>query len=162
MMSEGRCARLLIVAALGLAFLFMAPDAKSDVQIAGLSDLNLGTWSGAGDLTGDIGHCVLNTATPSKYSIEASGDGTGGAFALLNGASSVPMQVSYNDGKGWAAMSANTPLANRKGLNSTKFTKCLNGTGAQMLIRVLVLGSDLSLASGGTFAGTLYLNVVPQ
>lgn len=160
-MSGYRGDRLLTVAALCLAFLLTGPEAKADVQIAGLSDLNLGTWSGAGDLTGDIGHCVLNTVAPQKYSVEASGDGTGGAFALVNGLSSVPMQVSYNDGKGWAAMSPNTPLGSRKGLNAAKFSQCMSGKG-QLFIRVLVLGTDLSLVDGGTYAGTIYLNVVPQ
>ena len=161
-MCKWRNRRFLAVAALSLAFLWAAPDAKSDVQIAGLSDLNLGTWGGTGDLTGDIAHCVLNTVPPAKFSIDASGDGIGGVFALINGTSSVPMQISYNDGKGWAALSPNTPLANLKGLNSTKFTKCMNGTGAQLLIRVLVLGTDLSLVGGGSYNGAIYLNVVPQ
>ncbi len=154
--------RLRAASILFFALLWIAPAARSDVQIAGLSDLNLGTWGGAGDLTGDIGHCVLNTVPPAKFSIDVSGDGAGGAFALINGVSSLPMQLSYNDGGGFVSLTPNTPLTNQKGQNSTKFTKCMNGTGAQLLIRVLVLGTDMSLANGGSYSGTIYLNVVPQ
>jgi len=137
------------------------PVAKADVQIASLTDLNLGAWPGAGDLTGDIGHCVLNTVNPGKFSIEAYGDGTGGAFALLNGLSSVPMSLSYSDGSGWVSLSPYTPVTNQKAMNSATFTKCMGGKG-QYLVRVLVLGTDLSAAGGGTYSGTIYLNVVPQ
>lgn len=145
-----------------LAFLWAAPDAKSDAQIAGLGNLSLGAWSGAGDLTGDIVHCVLDTTPPAKFSIEASGDGAGGAFALINGASSLPIQLSYNDGGGFVAMTANTALTNRKGQNSVKFTKCMNGSGAQLLVRILILEADMLAASGGNHSGTIYLTVVPE
>jgi len=144
-----------------LALLFTVPAARADVQIAGLADLSLGTWDGINDMTGDVGHCVYNSIAPGKYSIEASGDGAGGAFALVNGASSIPMQVSYSDGGGFVALTANTPLGGQKALNSTKFTQCMAGKG-QSLIRVLVLGTDLALANGGTYSGTLNLTVVPE
>jgi hypothetical protein len=143
------------------AALLAAPAARPDVQIAGLTDLNLGVWVGAGDMTGDIGHCVHNSDSPGKYSIEASGDGAGGAFALVNGASSIPMQVSYSDGGGFTTLTANTPLGGQKGLNSTKFSQCLAGKG-QFFIRILILGTDLAPADGGTYVGTLNLTVVPQ
>lgn len=144
-----------------LACLWAAPDAKSDVQIAGLTDLSLGTWSGIGDLTGDIGHCVLNTLTPAKFSIVASGDGAGGAFALINGASSLPIQVSYSDGGGFTAMTANTALTSQKAQNQVKFDKCVAGTGSQLQIRVLILEADMSAASSGNHSGTIYLIVSP-
>jgi len=139
----------------------LAPAARSDVQIAGLADLSLGTWDGVNDMTGDIGHCVYNTINPGKYSIEASGDGASGAFALINGASSIPMQISYSDGSGWQTLTPNTPVGGQKALNSTKFTQCLAGKN-QYLIRILVLGTDLATAFGGTYSGTLYLTVVPE
>ena len=157
-----RCRRFLAVAGLVLAFLWATPVAKADVQIASLNDLNLGTWSGIGDLTGDISHCVLNTVNPRRYNITASGDGAGGAFALINGASSLPFQVSYNDGGGFTTMTATAPLTNQGGYNPGQFNQCMNGTRAAFLIRVLILGTDMSVADGGPYTGTIYLTVVPE
>lgn len=158
-----RYRRFLGVAGLVLAFLWAAPDAKSDVKIDGLSDLNLGTWSGAGDLTGDITHCVLNTVAPRKFTIEASGDGAGGGFAVLNGAASLPIQVEYNDGNGFQAVTANTPITNQAGQNQTKFDACVLGTGTRLTLRILILGTDMSAATGGgAHTGTIYLTVTAQ
>jgi hypothetical protein len=161
-MYRGRFAeRCFVAAAVAALVLSNAPAARSDVQIAGLTDLNLGTWTGTGDLTGDISHCVQNTVAPGKYSIEASGDGSGGAFALINGVTSIPMQLSYSDGSGWSSLTPNSPLGNLKGLKSSGFSQCMSGKNPY-LIRVLILQSDLSLANDGTYGGTIYLNVVPQ
>lgn len=161
-MFERRYRRIFAVAGLVFAFLSVTPDAKSDVQISGLSDLSLGTWSGVGDLTGDIAHCVLNTVAPRKFSITASGDGAGGAFALLNGPSSLAIQLLYNPGNGYQAMTTNVALTNLSGQNQAKFDACVAGTGTRIMLRVQILEADMSAATGGgTHSGTIYLTVAP-
>jgi hypothetical protein len=51
-----------------------APQAAAQVQIGGLSDLQLGVWSGSGDLKGIVDHCVRGPRG-GRYAIQATGAG---------------------------------------------------------------------------------------
>lgn len=153
--------RSLIVAAILLTFVYAAPvaNAQANVQIASLGDVGFGTWSGVGDLTADVDHCVLHDTPPSKFSIVATGDGAGGAFVLVGPASNVPIQVLYNSGTGFRSLTANTALTNLSGQNQTKFDDCVAGTGTRLYLRVNILEADLLAADGGTHTGTITLTV---
>lgn len=71
--------------------------------IKGLNDINLGTWSGTGDMTGNDDICVLTNYFPfaiNNYIIRASGDGDGAdpsAFTLSNGAQDIYYRVFFTD-----------------------------------------------------------------
>ena len=91
-----------------------APALSAQVLISGLSDLQLGSWSGFGDLEGSDEHCVF--ARPGgRFAIAASGTGSGGAFVLQNGPGTLPFRVDYDDGSGWSQLDPGVPLAGQRG-----------------------------------------------
>lgn len=139
-----------------------APPLAAQVQISGLSDLALGSWNGTSDMEGEVDHCVLGNRG-GRFSIEATGDGSGNSFVLANGPVSLPYQVAYNDGSGWSQMSSGTPLAGQRGSqNAQQFGRCLDGSRPPERVRVRVLAQDLSGAIGGGYSGTLTLLVAPE
>jgi hypothetical protein len=91
------CGRRLVPWILWSVVMAHAPAISAQVQISGLSDLHLGSWSGVGDLEGVVDHCVLGPRG-GRFAIEATGAGSGGAFVLESGPGSLPFQVTYDDG----------------------------------------------------------------
>jgi hypothetical protein len=139
-----------------------APTLAAQVLITGLSDLDLGTWNGVSDLQGEDQHCVYG-GQAGRYSIEATGDGPGNAFALQNGPFSLPYQVTYNDGTGWSDMAPGRPLPGQRGApNLIQWLRCVLGRREPESVRVRVLAQDLSAAIAGGYSGTLTLLVAPE
>lgn len=138
------------------------PPLAAQVQITGLSDLDLGTWNGASDMAGENSHCVL-APRGGRFSIEAKGDGAGDAFTLQNGAFRLPYQVSYNDGSGWSPIVSGRPLSGQRGEpNPNQLQRCIAGTRSPERLRVLVLAADLSAVPAGGYRGRLTLLVAPE
>ena len=122
------CGRRLVPWIAWAMALTLAPEAAAQVQISGLSDLQLGVWSGSGDLEGVVDHCVRGPRG-GRYAIAGDRLGSGGAFVLLSGPGSLPFQVDYSDdGGGWSQMSPGVPLTGQRGApNQNQFERCLAG-----------------------------------
>jgi hypothetical protein len=159
-MSWGR--RLVPGIAWAWAVIF-ASDVAAQVQIGGLSDLQLGVWSGSGDLEGIVDHCVRGPRG-GRYAIQATGAGSGGTFVLLNGPGSLPFQVDYSDDDGgWSQMSPGIALTGQRGApNQNQFERCLAGQRSPQRVRVRVLAEDISAAVAGSYDGSLTLLVTPE
>jgi hypothetical protein len=139
-----------------------APPLQAQVMIAGLSDLALGQWNGSSDLEGEVEHCVLG-GPGGRFSIQATGDGPGNSFALLNSAATLPYLVAYNDGGGWSQLVSGTPLGGQRGSqNANQFRRCLDGSQPAQSVRVRVLAQELGAAIAGEYSGTLTLLVAPE
>jgi hypothetical protein len=149
-----------IASAMALVF---APEVAAQVQISGLSDLQLGVWSGSGDLEGIVDHCVRGPQG-GRYAIQATGAGSGGTFVLLSGPGSLPFQVAYSDdGGGWSQMSPGIPLTGQRGApNQNQFERCLAGQTSPQRVRVRVLAQDIGTAVAGSYDGSLILLVTPE
>jgi hypothetical protein len=157
------CGRRLVPWIAGAMALILAPEVAAQVQIGGLSDLQLGVWSGSGDLEGIVDHCVRGPQG-GRYAIQARGLGTGGAFVLLSGPGSLPFQVAYSDdGGGWSQMSPGIPLSGQRGApNQNQFERCLAGQRSPQRVRVRVLAQDMGTAVAGSYDGSLILLVTPE
>ena len=139
-----------------------ATAGSAQVWISGLSDLNFGSWSGIGDLEGEVEHCVLGPRG-GRFAIETTGDGPSGAFVLDGGPASLPFQVDYDDGSGWSQMDPGVPLTGQRGsANQNQFDRCLSGSRPPERIRVRILAQDLAGAVAGSYGGTLTLLVTPE
>mgnify|MGYP005840517281 CR=1 FL=1 len=127
------------------------------VRVSDLDDIDLGTYAGAGDLVGEDRICVYRNDPSTRYEVEAQGQGAGSAFVLGQGTASLPFEVEYDDGGGYAPVSAGRAMR-ASGADSDS-TACSGMDNAG--VRVRVRESDLLTADAGSYAGTLTLTVAP-
>lgn len=147
--------------------------------IFGLDDIDLGTWSGAGDLSGDEDICVAFNGTGPRflgqtdnYLLRATGDGTAGnpsAFTLSNGVEDINYRVILTDLNNQIELTAGNITtaqillnpgynANIAALAGGFATACVNPNAT-----ITVLIEEAELASGaGTHTGTLTLELAPE
>jgi hypothetical protein len=157
------CRRRLVPGIASAMALVFGPEVAAQVQIGGLSDLQLGVWSGSGDLEGIVDHCVRGPQG-GRFAIQATGVGSGGAFVLLSGPGNLPFQVAYSDdGGGWSQMNPGIPLTGQRGApNQNQFERCLAGQRSPQRVRVRVLAQDIGTALAGSYDGSLILLVTPE
>jgi hypothetical protein len=143
-----------------------AARAEGGVAVVGLDDLDLGRWTGRGDLVADDVHCVgvRPRHGPPRFNLEATGDGPGGAFELTNGVSRLPFSVRYDDGTGLRELRAGQLLAQLKGAPDTPgLRRCLRGDpAARHRIEILVHERDLARVTAGRFRGRIQLTIASE
>jgi hypothetical protein len=156
------CGRRLVPWILGALVATYAPALAAQALISGLSDLQLGRWNGISDMQGEVTHCVY--ARPGgRFSVAATGIGSGGAFVLRNGPRTLSYRVDYNDGGGWRQLNAGVPLSGQRGEpNLVQLTFCLLGQRPPERVRVRVLAQDLAAAPAGSYNGLLSLLITPE
>jgi hypothetical protein len=130
------------------------------VQISGLTDIQLGTYTGGADITGVDNLCVYSNT--GGYEITATGDGgTGSEFELNGTGHDVPYTVEWADSAGagtGSPMTSGTVLPGQGGTFTTP--DCGGGNNAQVI--VTVNSTDLLAAPAQAYAGVLTLLVAPQ
>jgi hypothetical protein len=131
------------------------------VRVTAVDDLDLGAWSGTGDLVVADDVCIWTTT--GGYNVTASGNGgTGTDFALTNGTESLTYAVKWGDSAGVATdnMTSGSPLGTQfSGANSTD---CNGGANLTATVEVEILDADLSGADSGTYTGVLTLVIAPE
>jgi hypothetical protein len=143
-----------------VCFLSFSAVASDKVIIRDLDDMDLGTWTGAAELSDESTHCVA--ASKHNFSIVATGSGAGGAFRVFNGAAEIPFQVYYKEKKNanLIQLTAGTAIHNLKGKKIKKKSPyCKNG---KQVVQVRMLGIDMAKVPAGAYSGTLSLMVTPQ
>jgi hypothetical protein len=142
------------------------PLAADGVAILGLDGVDLGRWSGRGDLAGDDPHCVAvaRRRGPPRFHLAAIGDGPAGRFELRNGATALPFTARYDDGTGPRTLEPGRTLAHLKGHPDTPgLQRCRRGDrGARNRIEIRVSERDLARVTAGRFHGRLHLMVLAE
>jgi hypothetical protein len=147
--------------------------ANLTARISGLTDLLLGTWSGAGDLAGDQNICIgrngagfFGTAT---YRIRAEGNGDGtdiNAFTLSNGVDLVYYNVFFNDQANLTGRQQLTGGLTLLGQTASGFSAILNllfgCVTRNANVSVVVPETNLAGAPSGNYAGTLTIVLIPD
>ena len=156
------CGRRLVPWILGAVAMAYAPALSAQALITGLSDLQFGSWGGISDLEGAVDHCVF--ARPGgRFSVAATGVGSGGAFILQNGPGTLPFRVDYDDGSGWSQLDPGVPLTGQRGEpNLVQLARCLLGQRPPERVRVRILAQDLAAAIAGSYGGSLTLLITPE
>jgi hypothetical protein len=131
-----------------------APTAAQNVQVSGLSDVSFGAITGFGaDLVRSQSICAYSGLLGGRYTVTASGSGTGGAFTLSNGAARLPYEVQWSTSAGQSSgtnLSANSPQSGQTMLLSCPV---LQATNASLI--VILRSTALSSATAGNYSGTL-------
>jgi len=146
-----------------LALMFASP-AAAKVRVSGLSDVNFGTIS---NLTIDAVNaqsiCVYSNGASNTYSIRADGSGSGGAFTLSNGVTTMAYTVRWNNQPG----QTNGTVLNTSALLSAQTTTaqnqtCASGVPTTASLIVTLPATPLSSAGAEHYSGTLTLIVAEE
>lgn len=133
------------------------------VRITDVQDLNLGTFTGSGDLSADDSVCVYTNLSAATYKITAVGNGISSAFTLKNAADvTIPYLVYWNDQpntSGEVELDSGVASGTQDGANTSSQT-CV-GPGNNANFRVRILEASLLAAPPEVYTGTLSLLVEP-
>lgn len=132
------------------------------VEVSGLSDVNFGQITNfQSDLRQAQSVCVAANSNGERYSVQASGSGAGGAFALSNGDYNLPYNVEWSPNAGQSSgvqLSSSTPLTSQ--VTSERGPRCKNGPSASLV--VVLRASETSKAQQGSYSGSLTLLISPE
>lgn len=140
------------------AILTVSIDIPDSVRVSQLNDIDLGTFSGL-DLNGSDSFCVFR-ASGLPYAVTLTGSGTGGIFSLTNGATEIPLTVTWNDGVGAVPVSPGVLLSTRVNSFSGN-SHCNNGAGNNATIGVGATAATVAASSptSGSYVGTITMIV---
>ena len=139
------------------------------IVLRGLRDFNFGTWStGDGTLIDNDNVCVGKTDFGNTYAIRASGDGNGldpSAFTLTNGTDQITYNVYWNDAPtatGNVPLTAGLILHGQSGSFISYLFNLFGFCFANANVEIEIPDTELSVATGGAYNGTLTLLVIPD
>lgn len=131
------------------------------VRVSGLSDINLGAWSGTGNLSGSTTFCIYSNTSSAGYTVTfLSANQSGSTFRLANaaGTSFVPYTVQFADSVSGAGTTVSTaPIS---GVGNNTQSNCGGVDDAQL--NVTVLAANLQGLPPQPFSDTITLQVAPQ
>jgi len=141
-------------------------------RVGGLNDIDLGTWSGAGDLTGSddlcIGRSGVGLFANGAYRVRLDGDGDASdvsAFTLSNGTDLLYYNVAFNDatGVGGTSVSGGAMLNAQTGFGFWQFLNVLFGCAVNNAnIEVSISAAELLSVPAGNYTGTLTVVLIPE
>lgn len=151
--------------ALALAAVTQPTAAEAQkVRITGLSDVNFGLISNLqADARRSQNVCLFSQSSGGRYSITATGSGTGSAFTLSNGSSSLAYEVEWNDQSGQTTGTSLIPTAAAAGRSSAATQQtCNSGPATSASLTIVLRSSALVEAREGNYSGTLTLLVAAE
>ena len=148
--------------------------------IFGLNDVDLGTWSGIGDMSADEEICVAVSSTlptflgqPRLYRLIATGDGSPSnpnGFTLSNGVADINYRVFLTDNNGQIEMLPGNITSGNEFIGTRAYNANINaffrGSANPCItpnatITILIEESELA-AGGGRHTGTLTLELAAE
>lgn len=144
--------------------LSISASVPNRVQLSGLNDVSLLNQDPATAALDAQNVCVWSNTSTKGYNVTATGSGSGNAFTLANGASSVPYSVEWSGNSGQTSgtpLTAGTALG---GLVSTATSAtCASGPSSTSSLIVRISSASLqTMQAATTYTGTLTLVVAPE
>jgi hypothetical protein len=153
-------------AASALLAMYAAPAAaqSNKVNISNLSDVVFGSLANVGvDAVNSQSICVYSSTATNGYQVTATGSGSGNAFAMSSGLSTLPYDVQWNASAGQSSGTQLTAGATLTGqISSANQKTCNSGPANSASLIVILRSSALSKASAGDYSGTLTLLIGPE
>ncbi len=141
-------------------------------RVSGLNDIDLGTWSGTGDLTGSDNLCIgrsgVGLFANGAYRVRLDGDGDASdvnAFTLSNGTDLLYYNVAFNDntGVGGTPVTGGVMLNAQSGFGFWQFLNVLFGCAVNNAnIEVSIPAAELLSVPAGNYTGTLTVVLIPE
>lgn len=158
-------ARLALSLALFLTAAAISSQAEAQkVRITNLSDVDFGLVSNLqADAKRSQNVCVFSQSTGGRYSITATGSGSGSAFTLSNGANSLGYEVEWSDQSGQSSGTSLAPNVTATGrVSAATHQSCNSGPAASASLIVILRSSSLTQAQEGNYSGSLTLLVAAE
>lgn len=152
------------IAVLLAAFFSPQPAAAQKVRISDLSDVNFGLIANLQtDARRSQNVCVFSQSAGGRYSITATGSGSGSSFALTNGANSLAYEVEWNDQSGQTSGTSLVPAVAVTGrVSAATQQTCNSGPPSTASLIVILRSSSLTQAREGNYSGSLTLVVAAE
>lgn len=133
-------------------------------RISGLTDVAFTNQDPATAASNAQNVCVWSNTATKAYTITATGNGTGSAFTLSNGTTTVPYSVAWAASKDQITGTALTAGTASSSLTSAATNQlCASGAAASASLIVGISTTDLgTMSAGSSYTGTLTLLVTPQ
>lgn len=144
--------------------ILITASVPSRARITGLSDVSFLSQDPNTAASNAQSVCVWSNTATKAYTITASGSGTGSAFTLTNGTTTVPYSVDWNATSGQTSGSALVAGTASGSLTSAATTQaCTSGPTASASLIVGITTANLgTMSAGSNYTGTLTLLVTPQ
>lgn len=157
--------RLALSTCLLLAISGLSSQASAQkVRVTNLSDVNFGLVSNLqADARQSQNICVFSQSSGNRYSITATGSGTGSSFTLSNGTSSLPYEVEWSDQSGQTTGTSLTPTVAATGrVSAATQQTCNSGPVTSASLTIVLRSAELSQAREGNYSGSLTLLVAAE
>lgn len=163
-MRSGTSLIVALVLAVAGAIAPLAPARAADkARITGLADVAFGTVNVGADQSASQNVCAYSDSATNRYSVVASGSGSGGSFALASGGAALPYEVLWAGAAnqtGGTALSAGTVASGFTSVATHQF--CNTGPSASASLTVVLRTAVLSSARAGAYSGTLQITIAPE
>lgn len=161
---SGRPRLALAISVFIAALAYPVPVSAQKVRITNLSDVDFGLISNLqADARRAQNVCVYSNSTGGRYSIIATGSGTGSSFALSNGSSSLDYEVEWSDQSGQTTGTSLSPNVAATGqASSATHQSCNSGPATSGSLIVVLRASSLTQAREGNYSGSLTLLVAAE
>lgn len=144
-----------------LLVLAPCPLGAQNLMISGLADVAFGTLPTPGaDQTKAQSVCAYSGLLGGRYSVSATGSGTGGAFTLANGTYEMPYEVQWSASAGQTtgtALTSGTSITGRTGALS-----CPTLAASNASLILLIRSAAIAEARAGSYSGTLTILLSPN
>ena len=141
-------------------------------RVSGLNDINLGAWSGTGDMSGSDNLCIgrsgVGLFANGAYRVRLDGDGDASdvnAYTLSNGTDLLYYNVAFNDatGTGGTPVTGGVMLNAQTGFGFWQFLNVLFGCAVNNAnIEVSIPAAELLSVPAGNYTGTLTIVLIPE
>jgi hypothetical protein len=140
------------------------PASAQKVRITNLSDVDFGLIANLqSDALRSQNVCVFSNSAGNRYSITATGSGTGSSFALSNGSASLDYEVEWADQSGQSTGTSLSPnIASTGRVSSATHQSCNVGPATSASLIIVLRSSALSQAREGNYSGSLTLLVAAE
>ena len=150
-----------------LIALAIAAPAYPSARITGLTDVNFGIINSALDQSSSQSVCIYSVKGNGNqevgYSVQATGDGVGGAFSLASGSQNLPYEVRWSDAANQTSgiqLTAGTLVSGFA--NSSDSQTCFSGSQENASLTITVRGTQIAAATAGNYSGVLQVTIVPE
>ena len=151
---------VLLLASLSASF----PASAQKVRISDLSDVNFGLLSNLqADARRSQNVCLFSNSMGGRYSITATGSGSGSSFTLNDGSHSLPYEVEWSDQSGQTSGTGLAPAVTATGrVSAASQQTCNSGPASSASLTVVLRASSLTQAREGNYSGSLTLLVAAE